>query len=140
MHCARCLIFALLCLTTNSAFAECYPESAAAAERGAREARTWQALYDVYQRFRICDDGAVGKAYSASVSALLTTQWSSISDLSKLVARTPKFRVFVLRHIDSSMSSTQAQTIIRNADETCPRGQRSLCSAIAARVRSVAIR
>ena len=130
---------ALLCLTANSAFAACYPESAAAAERGAREAKTWRTLYEVYQRFRICDDGAVARNLSTSVAALLVTQWTSITGVTRLAARTPKFRAFVLRHIDSSMSAAQAQLVLRNAAANCPHGQRRLCNAIAARVRQAAM-
>ncbi len=137
----RCLaLAALLCLTANNAFAACYPESAAAAERAAHEVKTWRALYEVYQRFRICDDGTVTNAFTLSVSTLLVTQWSGIGSVTRLAARTPKFRAFVLRHMDSSMSVAQARIILRNANANCPHGQRPLCDAIAARVRKAAMR
>lgn len=131
-------VAALVFLTAKGAFAECYPESAAAAKHATDDAKTWQALYDVHQRFGICDDGAVAKAFSIRVGELLATQWSSVSDLAKMARRHPKFRTFVLRHIDSSLTVAQRQAIIRNAETNCPPRQRSLCSAIAARVRKAA--
>ena len=131
---------ALLCLTANHAFAACYPESAAAAERAAHEVKTWRALHDAYLQFGICDDGAVASNFSASVAALLVTQWSGITGVTRLAARTPKFRAFVLRHIDSSMSAAQARIIFHNADANCPHGEWRLCDAIAARVRKAAMR
>jgi hypothetical protein len=37
------------------------------------------------------------------------------------------------------MSAAQAQIVLRNADVNCPRGQRPLCDAVAARVREAAV-
>ncbi|MBV9570009.1 MAG: hypothetical protein JO056_02075 [Alphaproteobacteria bacterium] len=131
-------IAALLCIIAKSAFAECYPESAAAAENATRDAKTWQALYAIHQRFGICDDGAVAKAFSVRVGELLTAQWSSVPDLAKMARRHPKFRTFVLRHIDSSLTAAQVQTIIHSTEGSCAVRQRSLCDAIAARARKAA--
>ena len=131
-------VAALVFLAGKGAFAECYPESAAAAKRGTDEAKTWQALYAVHRRFGICDDGAVAKAFSIRVGELFATEWSSVPDLAKVARRHPKFRTFVLRHIDSLLTAAQAETIIRDTQANCPPGQRPLCNALAARVRKAA--
>lgn len=125
---------AALVLTVSSAQAECYSESSQAAQSIADQAQSWQDVYSAFARFGVCDDGAIAEGFSDSIARLLAHHWDTITSLSRLAAAHPKFRRFVLRHIDSLMSPEQARAIADNARRHCPVASHALCLAITVRI------
>ena len=112
------------------AHADCYPEHTQAALDAANRASDWRDVQKLFTRDGMCDDGAVAEAFSGSVARVLTEHWESIPTLDHLVAANPKFKRFVLRHVDSLMSPDQARAIEDNARHHCPRDSSALCAAI----------
>jgi len=119
----------------SPSLAACYPESADAAQSRAENATDWQGLYATFVRFGICDDGAVAEAFSDHTADILAQKWESISTLDRLAKLHPRFRQFVLRHIDSLMTPDQARTIEQNARQHCPTEAEALCREIAKHAR-----
>lgn len=107
--------------------AYCSNNEADNAEHSVDHLENWKNVYDSYQKYGACDDGAVAEGYSYSVARLLQTRWRSTLDLYRLAERDPKFEAFVLEHINGLMSPEQAREIRANARKNCPAKANELC-------------
>ena len=115
----------LICPT---AFAkECSKEEAIRAETAASTLKNWDDLYGAYKTFSHCDDGAIGEGYSDTVGRLLSTKWETLSRVGQLIREDTSFEVFVLRHIDETISRERTNQILSNARTKCKRTHRKLC-------------
>jgi hypothetical protein len=108
-----------------------------AAEAEAGNIKDWMSLYQSYQHFSNCDDGAIAEGYSYSISRLLVEEWKSIDSLDKLVCKDKDFEQFVLHHIDSTIPQHALQTIVENARLSCPSQLTYFCELVITRVASV---
>ena len=66
-------------------------------------ARNWHDLYAIYKRLGRTADGVVAGAFTDKVSELLADQWSTVSDLQRIVRRDTAFRKFVLTNINEAV-------------------------------------
>jgi hypothetical protein len=114
----------------NESSAKCAQEDAKKAEAEASTMATWLELFAAYQRYRHCDDGAISEGYSNSVATLLSSHWDQFGSLLPLVRKHPKFRSFVLSHVDGTMTSNQGNAIKINVNERCPTAGSQLCRLI----------
>jgi len=112
----------------------CAREDAIKAETEASSLKTWNALYESYGRYHQCDDGAISEGYSNSVATLLADHWDNADSLTALAKKDPKFKAFVLHHVDALMTSTQAKRIRENVQSRCPANAKNLCQSIAKRL------
>jgi hypothetical protein len=87
------------------------------------------------RKFARCDDASIGETYRDRIAQLLAEKWDTANELGRLTSRDKNFEKFVLRHIDELMTPEQATKVLDNAQAHCPSGMRSLCTAIAARLR-----
>jgi hypothetical protein len=113
----------------------CTRDEAIRAEKGLSSLGTWRDIHGSFKVFAQCDDGAIGEGYSNVVARSLSDDWSSLDQLSRLVAHDKSFGIFVLHHVDELMSPTQARKILDNAEHRCPPHAGQLCKAIIARLR-----
>jgi hypothetical protein len=131
----------LLASLAGAARADCYPESAQAAQTTAGRVQDWPDLYKAFTRFGMCEDGAaVTKAFSTSVARLLAEQWNTVGKVNQLAKAHPKFGKFVLRHIDQAMTADQADTVAQNASDHCPTGAQAFCASIISRTKDTTTR
>jgi len=131
----------LLASLAGAARADCYPESAQAAQKAAESAHDWPDLYKAFSRFGMCEDGAaVTTAFSTSVARLLSEQWNTVGKVNQLAKAHPKFGKFVLHHIDGAMTPDQASTVAQNASERCPVSAHAFCASIIARTKDTTTR
>lgn len=93
--------------------------------------RTWKALYKSYQLYRQCDDGAIAEGYSESVARILVDHWKNLPDLDLLTKADARFRHFVLRHVDATLSTDDVAIVRKRAKRECPAGLDSLCNDLA---------
>jgi hypothetical protein len=108
----------------------CSRKDAVQAESEASALRSWQRVFDSYQRYRKCDDAAVSEGYSNAIASLLTTDWGQTTDLLPLLRAHPAFERFVLRHLDDTMTREQDAQIQRNVTTACPREGAHFCAAV----------
>ena len=101
-----------------------------AAEAEAGQLRSWSALHRSFERYGHCDDGAIGEGYSESVTVLLAEHWEALSQLKALATSDPRFRAFVLKHIDETAPGERRARIANHAKSKCPEHHRDLCEAI----------
>jgi hypothetical protein len=103
-----------------------------------KAARNWSGLFQHWQQFRTCDDGAIGEGYSDAVVKLFANHWNQFSKFVALADRNPDFRRWTLRHIDASTSTDDLKTVVQNA-RRCMQGltSRDLCRRLEVAARGV---
>jgi hypothetical protein len=89
--------------------------------------RSWDALYRSYKTFRQCDDGAISEGYSESVARILVDHWNTLPQLNRLTKNDPRFRLFVIGHLDATLNMDDVETVKKKAKTQCPTGLRTLC-------------
>lgn len=94
--------------------------------------REWPKIHAFYKaHFPPCpDDGMFAEGYSDLVVRTLATHWSSLSELRLATAKDPRFKAFVLRHIDATTDEADLRVILSNATSRCPTGNKVLCDEI----------
>lgn len=112
----------------------CTQAEAQEAESVAAIARSWRQSHQQFKRYAHCDDGAIAEGFSESVSILLAEHWEDIGQLGAILKSDPTFRKFVIRHIDETIPVDRLERIVKNADKSCPRNLKKLCSDIGAAV------
>jgi hypothetical protein len=129
------VMWKLLALVTAlpllSVGAECTKSQERAALHEAAGLNSWAAVHRSFRRYGHCDDGAIAEGYSESVTVLLAEHWGQLKRLNDHAAGDPKFRAFVIRHINETVPSERLKRITHNAQSKCPRGLRSLCQEVA---------
>lgn len=118
---------ALLSQVTYASERACSSEQAKRAESAIDRLRSWRSLYNWYQSYRQCDDGAISEGYSEAVARTLVDHWDALPQFSSVAQRDSRFRRFVLRHIDETLNDTDLKTISSNAEKRCPSGLSKLC-------------
>lgn len=127
-----------LCVTTTPAVPQspCSDVDAAKAARLMDRAKDWPSLEHAFHAYPDCDDGALAEGYDDKVVVLLADHWKSVSDLRPLFKRDPRFEPFVLRHLDTLMSRTQAKQIATRASRKCPPKLSSFCERLKAKAQN----
>lgn len=122
------LYFVVSCFALSALAAPpCTKEEAQAAEGAVSTIRSWETLYQQFQRYSTCDDGAIAEGFSDAVTSLLVDHWQDIELFNTQAGQTPPFRVFVIRHIDDSVPVERLADIVRNATDHCPSDLTNLC-------------
>ena len=70
------------------------------------------------------------EGYSELVVRTLATNWSNLSELRVACGQDPRFKAFVLRHIDATTNEADLRVIQASATSQCPSGSGSLCAEI----------
>jgi len=113
----------------------CSREEAVNAEKAAATVSDWEAMYDAFHRFSLCDDGGVAEGFSDSVARLLASRWEELHDLEHFAEANKAFRAFVLKHIDATASEKDLRRILEHTNE-CPGYARPICREIENRARA----
>jgi hypothetical protein len=106
---------------------QCTKEQAQRAEDGIDGISTWAQVYEAFESFHQCDDGAIAEGYDDKIVGLLVSQWNTVNDLYELTRTHSEFEIFVLKHIDTLMSPAQGRAIIESARNHCPTDVKELC-------------
>src|SRR5712692_7823850 len=72
------------------------------ADRSMESLATWRDLRVWWEMYPNCDDGDIGEGLSVTVEELLANDWSTLPRLRKELLGRPRFRRFVLDHIDAT--------------------------------------
>jgi hypothetical protein len=136
----RLVVIPLYCLSlafaSQSAFGAqtkpCSVEDVEAADAALDSLDSWTKVEQSFRKYGHCDDGSIAEGNSEAVARLLVDHWSTVPLLARLVKGDPKFRRFVLRHIDTTLDTDDLDKISIFAKSRCPRGTESLCSDLGA--------
>jgi len=106
----------------------CSEEQSRQAELATDNLKTWESLYDFYQKFARCDDGGVAEGISEGVAKLLANHWDAIAEFVTIAEHDKGFERFVLHHVDATIDQAHdAPKIRENAQSHCPENIRWLC-------------
>ena len=101
------------------------------AEQALSKAKSWTELRQWSSEYgEDCDDGHLAERVSEIVSISLAERWQDLPKLERQIKKAPRFREFVLRHIDSTAAIGDLEEVVENARKWCPVGLDSLCGAI----------
>lgn len=84
-------------------------------------------MHRAVKEFGHCDDGAIAEGFSEAVARLFIASGHRVGELDQLARRYPAFRVFVLRHVDATLTASQLADIEREVQFACPVGADDLC-------------
>ena len=116
---------------TAVASPRCSHALAMKAEEATDHIKTWPQLYEFYQSYQVCDEGAIAEGVDDIVENFLQKKWSSAASFSHTLNDDPAFVRFVVRHIDEDWDVEALRTVRSRAQKQCPRGLQSFCSAVA---------
>ena len=124
------LVATAICLTSTSLAAQTCSDQQVE-EAILAEYASWSSLYAGVKRFAGCDDGGPAENFSDAVVHLLATQWSSLSEVARLVEKDDTFRVFLLAHINFTTDVEELRKVGVLANSKCPPEFATLCASIA---------
>ena len=94
--------------------------------------REWPKIHAFYKaHFPPCpDDGMFAEGYSELIVRTLATNWINLSELRIAAGQDPRFKSFVIRHIDATTNEADLKAILSSATSQCPKGNGALCAEI----------
>jgi hypothetical protein len=93
---------------------------------------SWSRIYASFKtNVPGCDDGIFGEGYTEAVAKMLSEKWQLLAELKALTDKDPRFRLFVLKHVDASADPDDLKRIYKNATQSCKKEYSELCSALA---------
>jgi hypothetical protein len=120
--------FVLSFLLAVSAWAgQCTQQDVDGADAALNHIDSWQSIASVFRHFSKCDEGYIAEAFSARISRLLADHWEQVPELVALSRTTPGLENFVVRHLDETISLSDARKIEKLAWNSCPKGAEALC-------------
>ncbi|MBM7131072.1 hypothetical protein ISS99_16225 [Dyella mobilis] len=117
------------CVHATTPASTCSASQAETADSAVDTLDSWQAVAAYRAKFAQCDDGSIAEGSSEAVARLLVDHWDTLPELSRLMAKTPSLRPFVLRHINTTLDTRDLDKIRQDASQ-CPNGLDSLCKDI----------
>jgi len=130
----RLVVILMWVFPASIACAQQHPCTDAEAKRADTDLDTlgsWDALYRWYKLYRQCDDGGLAEGYSESVVRILADHWNTLPRLVTLSRRDPRFRRFVLGHVDATTNPDDLRKIRINASTQCPPRLGAICADLA---------
>ena len=120
------LLSAIISSNAHAASSLCYDK----ADKALTNLKTWNDLRLWYESYRSCDDGYLAEGISEFVARSLARQWNTIRSLKRAFANNPKFKDFVLKHIDSTVDTNDLTIVVTNCKTKCPADLRLICEEI----------
>lgn len=105
----------------------CSERDATAADAMVDHLDSWSKVDTAFTRYGHCDDGSIAEGNSEAIARLLVDHWQTLPQLGSLVRRHPTLRAFVLRHIDTTLDTSDLSKIETLSISSCPQGMGSLC-------------
>lgn len=105
----------------------CSPANAEAADAMVDKLDSWSKVDYMFKHFRQCDDGSIAEGNSEAIARLLVDKWKTLPTLAKLIKQNPSLKMFVLRHIDTTLDTEDLKKIKKLSLSACPKNLYSLC-------------
>jgi len=121
-------------LSFANALEPCSKEDEINSEQLAAKAETWDQLYNLYRRYKQCDDGAIAEGFSESVSVILSQSWGESRKLLSIIQNDVGFETFILKHLDETVPEDRLESIEKLAINNCPITAKKLCEKILKRL------
>lgn len=106
------------------------------ADRLLFKTRSWADLRKWFTSYADCDDGGLAEGLDDIVAVFLASEWRNLPKLEREIQKEPRFREFVLRHVNATANSDDLEAARKNATQRCPARSSALCAAIASKAQS----
>jgi hypothetical protein len=123
-------VIGILLATAGVAAPVCSPKDAEAADAAVDSLNSWQTIQVWHRKYASCDDGSIAEGSSDAIAKLLVGKWDTLSTLAVLIARDPALQSFVIRHINSTLDTSDLERIRNLSTSSCPPETKALCSSI----------
>jgi len=121
----------ILILLPSFAFSqECTKAQAQEAEAEVVGLITWDQVFEVWQLYKHCDDGAIAEGFSEAISSILSTKWTEKGHLIKLIEHKPQFGKFIIGHIDETVPVDRLANLGHMAKMRCVDATHEFCMAV----------
>jgi hypothetical protein len=97
---------------------------------------SWADLHRWFKDYADCDDGNLVDDVAEYVTSSLAKDWQDLPKLGQEIKTEPRFKTFVLHHIDATVDTDVLEAVEKNADQRCPAGSEPLCASIASAAQS----
>jgi len=130
------IIFAMFLASISSSYAsnekQCTKEDAFQAESDTGNLKSWDDVYRSFKHYSHCnlDDGGISEGYSDKIGLMLANDWDNIAKLNKLCETDKKFKHFMYKHLDMTISADTWALMVNNAVNKCPSYAKSICKMI----------
>lgn len=121
------LIFLWCSVVMAGGINECTKEEAIQAESESSRLTTWKDVYQSFQRFSHCDDGAIAEGYNHSIAKILGSKSPKIEELHTFTRVNVEFENFIIRHVSGAVPTDDLEKIKFNLSQNCPPKSRMLC-------------
>jgi hypothetical protein len=98
--------------------------------------KSWADLHRWFKSYADCDDGDLAEGLAEYVTSSLAKEWQDLPKLEREIKKDPRFKAFVLRHLDATADTDDLEAVKKNATERCPAGSADLCASIAGAAQS----
>jgi len=105
----------------------CTIEQAKEIEEKASTLKTWDQVFNAWQLFNHCDDGAIAEGFSESITLILFNHWAEKGHLIELIKENPDFEKFILKHIDQTVPSDRLSKLGHKAKMQCIDSTHDFC-------------
>jgi hypothetical protein len=105
----------------------CSPKEVEAADQMADKLNSWAAVDETFKKFHQCDDGSIAEGNAETIARLLVDKWDTLPQLAKLIKQDPALKVFMLRHVNTTLDSDDLEKIKNYSSSVCPKGLNTLC-------------
>ena len=89
----------------------------------------WRAMHEAFDKYRNCDDGAIGEGFSDAVVRLLANKWQDLEILGALTNTDGNFEEFVIKHINETAAERDLRSVHANS-KACSGPYKALCEKI----------
>jgi len=125
-------IFLFACLSPIAYSGECLLDDRKWINEELPSLTSWSRIYASFKtNVPGCDDGIFGEGYTEAVAKMLSEKWQLLTELKALTDNDPRFRLFVLKHVDASADPDDLKRIYKNATQSCKKEYSELCTALA---------
>src|SRR5882757_1276071 len=98
--------------------------------------KSWADLHKWFKDHADCDDGDLVDDVAEYVTSSLARDWKDLPQLEAEIRKEPRFKEFVLHHIDTIAPIADLKAVKRNAERRCPADSGPLCAEVAAAAQS----
>jgi hypothetical protein len=94
--------------------------------------KSWPDLHKWFKDHADCHNGDLVDDVAEYVTSSLARNWKDFPQFESEIKKEPRFKDFVLHHIDTIAPIADLEAVKRNAQQRCPAGSAPLCAEVAA--------
>ncbi len=124
------LLILLIMPPLNASGKDCTKKEEQIIESKAAYLKTWDEVFDSWEKFKHCDDGSIAEGFTESITKNLVKNWTEDGHLIRLIKNKPKFEKFILEHINEAVPYDRLSILGHMAEMRCQNSTLEFCMKI----------